>query len=99
MMEKIRNTLTLPEKVYFFDTTLRDGEQTPGISFTHEEKLSIAEALSNLGIDIIEAGFPITSEGDFAACRDIAKAIQYTRRSALMTLTRKIEQRVLFDVK
>ncbi len=73
MMEKIRNTLTLPEKAYFFDTTLRDGEQTPGISFTHEEKLSIAEALSNLGIDIIEAGFPITSEGDFTACRDIAK--------------------------
>ncbi len=73
MMEKIRGSLNLPEKAYFFDTTLRDGEQTPGISFTHEEKLSIAEALSNLGIDIIEAGFPITSDGDFAACRDISK--------------------------
>lgn len=73
MMDKIRNTLCLPKKAYFFDTTLRDGEQTPGISFTHEEKLSIAQALSNLGIDIIEAGFPITSDGDFAACKDIAK--------------------------
>lgn len=72
-MEKIRSSLNLPEKAYFFDTTLRDGEQTPGISFTHEEKLSIARALDDLGIDIIEAGFPITSKGDFEACRDISK--------------------------
>ncbi len=73
MMGKIRESLNLPEKAYFFDTTLRDGEQTPGISFTHEEKLSIAQSLNNLGIDIIEAGFPIISEGEFNACRDIAK--------------------------
>ncbi len=73
MMEKIRGSLILPERAYFFDTTLRDGEQTPGISFTHKEKLSIAQALNELGIDIIEAGFPITSQGDFEACRDIAK--------------------------
>jgi 2-isopropylmalate synthase len=44
MMDKIRGSLNLPKKIYFFDTTLRDGEQTPGISFTHEEKLSIAQA-------------------------------------------------------
>lgn len=73
MMGKLRKSLRLPEKAYFFDTTLRDGEQTPGISFTNEEKLSIAKALNNLGMDIIEAGFPIISEGDFAACKDIAK--------------------------
>ncbi|TFG01223.1 MAG: 2-isopropylmalate synthase [Promethearchaeota archaeon] len=73
MMEKIRESLILPEKAYFFDTTLRDGEQTPGISFTHDEKLSIAQALNELGIDIIEAGFPVISQGDFNACRDIAK--------------------------
>ncbi len=73
MMEQIRGSLNLPERAYFFDTTLRDGEQTPGISFTHEEKLSIAQALDVLRIDIIEAGFPITSQGDFEACRDIAK--------------------------
>jgi 2-isopropylmalate synthase len=73
MMEKIRGTLNLPKKAYFFDTTLRDGEQTPGISFTHEEKLSIAQSLNELGIDIIEAGFPIISQGDFEACRDIIK--------------------------
>ncbi|MFX0188059.1 MAG: 2-isopropylmalate synthase [Candidatus Hodarchaeota archaeon] len=73
MMDKIRGSIKLPKKAYFFDTTLRDGEQTPGISFTHEEKLSIAQALDELGIDIIEAGFPVVSQGDFEACRDIAK--------------------------
>ena len=73
IMEKITGSLLLPERAYFFDTTLRDGEQTPGISFTHEEKLSIAQALNELGIDIIEAGFPVISQGDFEACRDIAK--------------------------
>jgi len=73
MMAKIRDSLNLPERAYFFDTTLRDGEQTPGISFTHEEKISIAQALDELGIDIIEAGFPIVSQGDFEACRDISK--------------------------
>ncbi|KKN45924.1 hypothetical protein LCGC14_0678250 [marine sediment metagenome] len=73
MMDKIRGNLILPERAYFFDTVLRDGEQTPGISFTHEEKLQIAQALNELGIDVIEAGFPVISPGDFKACRDIAK--------------------------
>ncbi|MHA1344288.1 MAG: 2-isopropylmalate synthase [Promethearchaeota archaeon] len=73
MMDEIRDSLILPEKAYFFDTTLRDGEQTPGINFTHEEKLAIAQALDNLGIDIIEAGFPVISPGDFKACHDIAR--------------------------
>ncbi len=72
MMEVIREELLLPEKAYFFDTTLRDGEQTPGISFTLEEKISIARALNELGIDVIEAGFPVVSQGDFDACREIA---------------------------
>jgi len=73
IMEEIRDSLNLPDKAYFFDTTLRDGEQTPGISFTHKEKLSIAQALNELKIDVIEAGFPVTSKGDFEACRDISK--------------------------
>ena len=73
MMEKLRDQMNLPEKAYFFDTTLRDGEQTPGISFTDEEKISIARALHELGMDVIEAGFPIVSEGDFDACREISK--------------------------
>ncbi|OLS14003.1 MAG: (R)-citramalate synthase [Promethearchaeota archaeon CR_4] len=60
-----------PERVYFFDTTLRDGEQTPGIAFTLEEKLKIAQALDQLGIDVIEAGFPRVSDADFQACKQI----------------------------
>ncbi|MHA2038267.1 MAG: 2-isopropylmalate synthase, partial [Promethearchaeota archaeon] len=73
MMEKIRGTLELPKNAYFFDTTLRDGEQTPGISFTLKEKISIAQSLNELGVDIIEAGFPVISQGDFDACREISK--------------------------
>ena len=73
MMEKIRETLILPKQAYFFDTTLRDGEQTPGISFTLKDKISIAETLNNLGIDVIEAGFPVISQGDFDACKEISK--------------------------
>ena len=60
-------------RVLIFDTTLRDGEQSPGATMTHDEKLEIAELLDDMGVDIIEAGFPIASEGDFAAVTDIAK--------------------------
>src|ERR671924_2342681 len=61
------------DRVYIFDTTLRDGEQCPGATMTHEEKLEVAELLDEMGVDIIEAGFPIASEGDFAAVHEIAK--------------------------
>jgi 2-isopropylmalate synthase len=60
-------------RVYIFDTTLRDGEQSPGATMSHEEKLEIAGLLDDMGVDIIEAGFPIASEGDFAAVSEIAK--------------------------
>jgi 2-isopropylmalate synthase len=60
-------------RVLIFDTTLRDGEQSPGATMTHEEKLEIASLLDEMGVDIIEAGFPIASEGDFAAVSEIAK--------------------------
>ncbi len=60
-------------RVLIFDTTLRDGEQSPGATMTHDEKLEIAELLDEMGVDIIEAGFPIASEGDFEAVSDIAK--------------------------
>ncbi|WP_371168388.1 2-isopropylmalate synthase [Aliiroseovarius sp. 2305UL8-7] len=61
------------DQVLIFDTTLRDGEQSPGATMTHDEKLEIAEMLDEMGVDIIEAGFPIASEGDFAAVSEIAK--------------------------
>src|SRR6188472_3850909 len=61
------------DRVVIFDTTLRDGEQCPGATMTHEEKLEVAELLDAMGVDIIEAGFPIASDGDFAAVHEIAK--------------------------
>ena len=69
-------TATTPsekDRVVIFDTTLRDGEQCPGATMTHEEKIEVAELLDDMGVDIIEAGFPIASEGDFAAVHEIAK--------------------------
>ncbi|MCD9148730.1 2-isopropylmalate synthase [Pseudophaeobacter flagellatus] len=61
------------DRVLIFDTTLRDGEQSPGATMTHDEKLEIAELLDDMGVDIIEAGFPIASEGDFKAVSEIAE--------------------------
>src|ERR671924_1872097 len=61
------------DRVVIFDTTLRDGEQCPGATMTHEEKLEVAEVLDEMGVDVIEAGFPIASEGDFAAVQEIAR--------------------------
>ncbi|MCX7307183.1 MAG: 2-isopropylmalate synthase [Afipia sp.] len=61
------------DRVVIFDTTLRDGEQCPGATMTFEEKLEVAELLDTMGVDIIEAGFPIASDGDFEAVREIAK--------------------------
>jgi len=66
------NTNTEQNRVLIFDTTLRDGEQSPGATMSHAEKLEIAALLDEMGVDIIEAGFPIASEGDFEAVRDIA---------------------------
>ena len=65
--------MTPTNRVRIFDTTLRDGEQSPGATMTHEEKLEIAQLLDDMGVDIIEAGFPIASEGDFRAVSEIAK--------------------------
>ena len=63
-------------RVVIFDTTLRDGEQSPGASMNLEEKLRIARVLEEMGVDIIEAGFPIASNGDFEAVREIARAVK-----------------------
>ncbi|VAW63169.1 2-isopropylmalate synthase [hydrothermal vent metagenome] len=64
------------EKLIIFDTTLRDGEQSPGASMTKDEKVHIAKALERMNVDIIEAGFPIASEGDFLAVQAVAEAVK-----------------------
>jgi 2-isopropylmalate synthase len=64
------------DRVLIFDTTLRDGEQSPGATMTFEEKLDVADLLDEMGVDIIEAGFPIASEGDFEAVAAIAKRVK-----------------------
>jgi 2-isopropylmalate synthase len=65
-----------PNRVLIFDTTLRDGEQSPGISLNTAEKLDIAQQLARLGVDVIEAGFPVTSPGDFEAVETIARKVE-----------------------
>ena len=75
--------MNLTNHVVFFDTTLRDGEQSPGCSMTTQEKLTMAHALEELGVDIIEAGFAMASEGDFAAISTITQAIRKPRIASL----------------
>ena len=76
-------TSTQPNYVAFFDTTLRDGEQSPGCSMTTQEKLTMAHALEDLGVDVIEAGFAMASEGDFAAIATITQAVRKPRIASL----------------
>ena len=64
------------DRLYFFDTTLRDGEQSPGCSMTRDEKLAMAHALADLGVDIVEAGFAVSSEGDFESIVTVAKEVR-----------------------
>ncbi len=70
-------------RVYIFDTTLRDGEQSPGCSMTMSEKLKMAEALVDLGVDILEAGFPIASDGDFEAVDAVSRRYPWVQVAAL----------------
>ncbi|NLK08001.1 MAG: 2-isopropylmalate synthase [Firmicutes bacterium] len=76
-------------RIYIFDTTLRDGEQTPGVSLNVQEKLEIARQLARLNVDVIEAGFPVASPGDFAATAAIAEQIQGPKIAALARATAK----------
>jgi len=71
------------DRIYIFDTTLRDGEQSPGASMNPEEKLRFARQLESLGVDIIEAGFPIASEGDFLSVQQIAREVRGPQIAAL----------------
>jgi len=77
------NTETTP--ILIFDTTLRDGEQSPGAAMTHDEKLEIAALLDEMGVDVIEAGFPISSPGDFKAVQEISKIV---KRASVCGLSR-----------
>ncbi|WP_320677107.1 2-isopropylmalate synthase [Prochlorococcus sp. MIT 1300] len=77
-----------PGRVLIFDTTLRDGEQSPGASLNLEEKLAIAQQLARLGVDVIEAGFPFASQGDFAAVKRIAEQVGATEGPIICGLAR-----------
>ena len=76
-------------KIFIFDTTLRDGEQVPGCKLNAGEKIELALALENLGVDIIEAGFPVSSPGDFESVENISKAI---KNATVCGLTRAIKK-------
>ncbi|MFN4977293.1 MAG: 2-isopropylmalate synthase [Bacteroidota bacterium] len=77
------------EKIYIFDTTLRDGEQVPGCKLNTKEKIELAMALEDLGVDIIEAGFPISSPGDFQSVSEISKII---KKSTVCGLSRAVQK-------
>ena len=77
------------DKVYIFDTTLRDGEQVPGCKLDTRSKLSIAERLDEMGVDIIEAGFPVSSPGDFKSVDEISKLV---KKSQVCGLTRAVKK-------
>lgn len=76
-------------RVYFFDTTLRDGEQVPGCQLNTIEKIQVAKALEALGVDVIEAGFPISSPGDYNSVIEISKAVTWP---AVCALTRAVQK-------
>ncbi|OIL71043.1 2-isopropylmalate synthase [Oenococcus oeni] len=80
---KKKGLFKMIKKIQFFDTTLRDGEQTIGVNFSIEEKIAIAQQLEKWGIDVIEAGFPIASKGDFQAVQAVASSIKKARVTAL----------------
>ncbi len=79
-------------RVFIFDTTLRDGEQVPGCTLNTNEKVEIAKALENLGVDVIEAGFPISSPGDFKSVVEISKAVKDV---SVCALSRAVEKDII----
>jgi 2-isopropylmalate synthase len=90
-LNRLEGTSMTTERVAVFDTTLRDGEQSPGCSMNLDEKLRMARQLERLGVDVIEAGFPIASDGDFAAAKAVASAC---RQVTVAALCRTAEQDV-----
>jgi 2-isopropylmalate synthase len=86
------------DHIHFFDTTLRDGEQSPGCSMTHHEKLALAHSLADLGVDILEAGFAIASEGDFAAISAVAAEVRGPKIASLARAKREDIERAAHAV-
>ena len=84
----------MSERVYIFDTTLRDGEQVPGCQLNTVEKIHVAKSLEALGVDVIEAGFPVSSPGDFNSVIEISKAVTWPTICALTRAVEKDDQRV-----
>src|ERR1700753_2798262 len=82
-------TMSLSNQIVFFDTTLRDGEQSPGCTMHHSEKVRMAHQLARLGVDIIEAGFAIASQGDSNSIRAIAREVRGTRIASLARCKRE----------
>ncbi len=79
----------MSQRIYIFDTTLRDGEQVPGCQLNTVEKIEVAKALELLGVDVLEAGFPVSSPGDFNSVREISKAVT---QPTICALTRAVEK-------
>ena len=79
-------------KIKIFDTTLRDGEQSPGFSMNTSEKVQVAKQLDKLGVDVIEAGFPVTSPDDFEAIQKISQVVEFAEVCALC---RSVEKDIL----
>ena len=78
----------MSDRLIFFDTTLRDGEQVPGCQLNTIEKIEVARQLESLGVDVIEAGFPVSSPGDFNSVVEISRAVS---RPVICALTRAVE--------
>jgi 2-isopropylmalate synthase len=89
----------MANRVYIFDTTLRDGEQSPGCSMTVPEKLQLARKLVELGVDILEAGFPIASEGDFEAVDAVSREFSWVQVAALARANRMDVERAAASLK
>ena len=96
------NSLTggaMNNRVYIFDTTLRDGEQSPGATMNLQEKLRLAEQLEKLGVDCIEAGFPASSQGDFEAVKAIAEKVKNCQVAGLARCMEKDIERTWEAIK
>jgi 2-isopropylmalate synthase len=95
----VENLRTMKDRVWIFDTTLRDGEQSPGCSMTVPEKLRMAGKLVELGVDILEAGFPIASQGDFDAVDAVSREFPWAHVAALARCTRLDVERAAASLK